>query len=61
MKTRNIAIAQMIMEDIVNMSIDEMRLTMEYYQNIGAIEISKLIKSYITAIERDDKLKELGL
>ena len=54
-------ITQMIMEDIVNMSIDELRSTMEYYQGIGAIEISKLIKVYITAIERDDKLKELGI
>jgi len=61
MKPRNITITQMIIEEIANMSIDEMRSTMEYYQDIGAHEISSTIKAYITTIERDKKLKDLGL
>lgn len=55
------SVIEIIMENIKGMSIDEIRSMMKYYENIEAYEVCTSINAYITVIERDKKLEELGI
>lgn len=55
------SVIEIIMENIKGMSIDDIRFMMKYYENVEEYEVCASINVYITAIERDKKLEELGI
>ena len=50
-----------IMDGIENLSIDNLRACLKYYENIEEYEICQQIKDLIKVEERDIKLNELGI
>jgi hypothetical protein len=56
------SVIEIIMENIQGLSIDEIRAMLKYYENIEAYdEVCTSINSYITELEREKKLEELGI
>lgn len=49
------------MDGIENMSVDDLRACLKYYENIEEYEICQQIKDLIKVEERDIKLNELGI
>ena len=50
-----------IMDGIENLSIDNLRACLKYYESIEEYEICQQIKDLIKVEERDIKLNELGI
>lgn len=57
----NLQLIKTIMDGIENMSVDELRACLKYYESIEAYELCQHIKDLIRVEERDIKLNELGI
>jgi hypothetical protein len=55
------SVIEIIMENIQGLSIDEIRSMMKHYENIEAYKLCDAINAYITELERERKLEELGI
>ena len=59
------SVIEIIMENIQSMSIEDIRVMLTYYEtyyeNIEAYKLCDAINAYITELEREIKLEELGI
>lgn len=55
------SVIEIIMENIQGLSIDDIRAMLTYYEKIEAYKVCDAINAYITELERERKLEELGI